>query len=356
MNIIVMIMLVFAVIGFLDKMLGLHLGLSDSFDKGLMTMGTMSISIVGVCSVGVSFIQTHLDSILHAVSFLPFEPSLPVGILLAPDMGGFSICQQLGGNPEIIILNGVVLTSILGQTLSFQFPVFLSVLEEKEHPIMMKGFILGIIAVPTGLIVSEMILRIPVSDFLGELLPLLFVCLLIAGGLIRFTVMTVRIFSAFARIIQLLTYGLFFLAVLGIFFPSLACTDLSAVSDSVLTVFRSSIIVSGSLVLSEVILKFFREPLKRLAEQIGINEVSMIGLILNCATSLAILPLFSRMDRKGKLLNAAFSVSGAYLIGGQLGYISSVSDSFSVTIYLLSKAVCGLISILLMMKFYEKLT
>lgn len=355
MNIIVLIMLFFAVIGFLDKMLGTHLGLADSFDKGLKTMGTMSISVVGICSMGVSFIQAHLDSILHAVSFLPFEPSLLIGVLLAPDMGGSSICQQLGGSYKMFILNGIVLTSILGQTLSFQLPVFLSALDKKEQPVMMKGFILGLIAVPSGFIVSGIILRIPFSSFLGELIPIFFICLLIAAGLIRFTALTVRIFSAFARIIQLLTYGLFFLAVLGVFFPSLAYTSLSAVSDSILTVFKSSIIVSGSLVLSEIILKFFREPLKQLSDQIGINEVSMIGLILNCATSLAILPLFPRMDQKGKLLNAAFSVSGAYLIGGQLGYISSISDSFSVTVYLLAKAVCGIISILLMMKFYHKL-
>ena len=49
-------------------------------------------------------------------------------------------------------------------------------------------------------------------------------------------------------------------------------------------------------------------------------------MIMNFATSLAILPLISKMDKKGRMLNAAFSVSGAYMLGGQLGFVSSVSE------------------------------
>lgn len=75
MNIIVSIMLIFAIIGFVDKMFQLNLGLSDSFDKGLMTMGTMSVSIVGICSVGITFIQQHLDIVEKISSVLPFDAS-----------------------------------------------------------------------------------------------------------------------------------------------------------------------------------------------------------------------------------------------------------------------------------------
>ena len=71
-------------------------------------------------------------------------------------------------------------------------------------------------------------------------------------------------------------------------------------------------------------------------------------MLLNCATSLAILPLVSRMDEKGKMLNAAFSVSGTYVLGGQLGFVSSVSDGATVTVFVITKVLCGVLSIIIM--------
>ena len=38
------------------------------------------------------------------------------------------------------------------------------------------------------------------------------------------------------------------------------------------------------------------------------------------------LPLFSKMDKRGKVLNAAFSVAGAYVVGGQMT-LSSIPDT-----------------------------
>lgn len=345
MNPIVFLMLLFAGIGFLDKMFDFHLGLADAFDRGLAVMGPMSLSIVGICSVLVTLIQNHLNRILSAISFLPFDSSLLIGAVLAPDMGGFSISSQLASDPSILILNGVVLSSILGQTLSFQFPVFLSSLKKEEHPFMMKGFLIGIGAVPAGFFVAGLLLPIKKELFLQELIPILCICLLILTALLLLPRAAIRIFSLFAKIIQWITYSLFFLAVAGLFFPTIALTDLSTLKDASFIVFQSAIIVSGSLVLSEVIVRYLKHPLNKLGALFGINQISVIGLILNCATSLAILPLFPKMDQKGKLFNTAFAVSGAYFAGGQLGYISSVTDSKTVTVYLISKIICGLVSL-----------
>ena len=45
------------------------------------------------------------------------------------------------------------------------------------------------------------------------------------------------------------------------------------------------------------------------------------------------------MNKKGKLMNAAFSVSGAYVFGGQLGFIAGVCND-SVTVYVLIMFFC----------------
>ena len=44
----------------------------------------------------------------------------------------------------------------------------------------------------------------------------------------------------------------------------------------------------------------------------------MVGLIANLVNSVSMLPMLPKMDRRGKLLNAAFSVCGGFVLGGQL--------------------------------------
>ena len=146
------------------------------------------------------------------------------------------------------------------------------------------------------------------------------------------------------------------MTVLGIFIPSLAYVGDETVHEAFIIVFKSSAIICGSLVFSELILKLFRKHIQKVAAKLGVNEVSVVAMLLNCATSLAILPLVSRMDEKGKMLNAAFSVSGTYVLGGQLGFVSSVSDGATVTVFVITKVLCGVLSIIIMDIAYRRST
>lgn len=354
MNPIILILLFFAGLGFLDKAGFLSLGLAKPFDQGLASMASLSVSIVGICSVGVTFLERHLDAILPILDHLPFDATLLIGAVLAPDIGGFSICEQLAPNAGLLVLNGVVLTSLLGQTLSFQLPIFLSSIPKEEQTPLMKGCLIGIALVPVGVLTGGILLGLSLPALIEEVLPIGILCLLLFLGLVFLPGVTLPIFSWISRIIQLFTYFLFFLAVVGVFLPTLAYAPLTSVWEAVFTCFQISVIVSGSLVLSELILRYGKVWIQKMASFLSVNETAVIGLLLSCATSLAMVPLFSRMDEKGKLINAAFSVSGAFFLGGQLGYIASVTDSYGVTVYLITKVLCGLLSILVVQLLYGK--
>lgn len=55
---------------------------------------------------------------------------------------------------------------------------------------------------------------------------------------------------------------------------------------------------------------------------------------------------YDRMDDDGKIINAAFAVSGAFTFGGQLGYVSSVSKAMVMS-FIVSKLSAGIFAILL---------
>lgn len=348
MNVFTGIMLVFAAIGFADKIFSLKWDLSEYFDKGLFTMGTMVVPIVGVCTIGVEFIERHTEGFMGLSDVLFFDPSLIVGAVLAPDLGGYFIAEAVSASPEILVINGVVLGTLLGQAICFQLPVFLATVKKDYYPGMLKGFLVGITMIPAGMLAAEAVLRMNFMIFLRQFIPILIICGLVAFGLYKIPEGMVKGFTVMGRIIQLATNLMFAMAVIGLFVPRLSYADADAVNGALMIVFKSAVIISGSLVMSQLILKLFRKQIQNAAVKMGVNEVSVVCMLMNCATSLAILPLFDKMDEKGRRLNAAFSISGAYVIGGSMAFMSAVSTGYVVLIFMVCKFVSGLLSMYIM--------
>lgn len=354
MNILIAIMLVFALIGFIDKMFHLKWGLEKTFDKGFSTLGSLTISVIGIYCVVITFVNSHIDTLSKLNDYLFFDSSVIIGALLAPDIGGYPIVSQIAQNEGLVIFSGVLLTSTIGTTISFQLPVFLSFLHKNEISNLMRGFIIGIITIPIGLLFSYPFLNIDLKTFIINLIPILFICILIAVMIMKIPVLTIRILSLLANGIKALSYLFFLILILGLYIPSLQYVELSLIQESLLMVLKMVIIVSGSMVLSEMILKYCSQYIQIIADKLSINKESVVGFILNCASSLAMLPLYSKMDRKGKLINAAFSVSGAYVLGGQLGFIASVNNDY-VSVFVSVKVLCGILAVLLINIIYKNL-
>ena len=59
------------------------------------------------------------------------------------------------------------------------------------------------------------------------------------------------------------------------------------------------------------------------------------------------LPLFTKMDRRGRILNAAFSVAGAYVAGGQMAFVASLIPPEALTAYMANKMISGVLAVAL---------
>lgn len=353
MNVFVAIMLIFAALGFVDKAAGGRWGLSESFDRGLGIIPAMLIPIVSVCSVGAEFFHRHTDQVAAMSEHLFFDPSMIVGAILAPDLGGYFICREIAASPQLLVLSGVVLGTILGQATTFQLPVFMQSVDREDHPDMFRGFIIGMILVPAGLLAAWPMIGMPAGIFLRQFLPVFVICMIIAAGLHWAPRGTTRFFSAFGHLVNWFYYLLFAIAVIGVFIPFLAYASLESVEEAVMISFKCAIVAAGGLVMSELILKYFRRQIQIIANRLNINEVSAVSLLLTCTTSLAVLPLFPRMDRKGKQIVTAFSMSGSFMFGGSLAFVSNVTNGYTVLIFIVTKLVCGILSAWVIHKTYR---
>ena len=344
MNIFIAIMLVFAAAGLLDEILGGKLGLMPNFEKGLATMGGLAMSTVGFYAIGVTYVQTHAEAIAEAAKHMPFDPALIPSCLLAPDMGALGMAQKLAATPALAAFTGAMVAGSLGMTVGYQLPVFLAAVRKDEIGELMRGFIFGLIAIPSGLAVGGLMLGLPVRQLFFNMIPVLvlwFFLWLIKTAFMLVPALTMKIMIFLGNAIRIFSFLLFGVAVFGIFMPKYAVVENALIEEMLFMVLRMVIAACGGLVLSQVALKRLQKPIQRIGAVLGINEEAVVGLFLSFIQSLAMLPLFSKMDKRGKVLNAAFSVAGAYVVGGQMTFVASLIPGNWVTAYMISKVLSG---------------
>ncbi len=346
MNIFIGLMLILALLGLSDKIFSGKLGLSPEFDKGLITMGSLALSIIGIYSMGITLVRAKASAISAVTSGLPFDPSLIIGSLLAPDLGGYPIALELASNKTAGIFSAALVASTLGTVISFQLPVFLSSLHKQEIPRVMFGIILGVMVLPPTLFVGGLCLGMPIGPLLLNLLPIIFISLGLSAAFVVSSRKTTAFFLFLGNIVRILTIASFGAVILGLFIPELKMVEDVLVMEALVIVVKMSIIIAGAMVLAKFFLKYCRGFINYMSRKLFINEYAVIGLFLSLISSVSMLPLFTKMDTRGKLMNSAFSVSGAYVIGGQMAFMASVADKNVVFVYIITKCLGGVLALL----------
>lgn len=347
MNAFIAIMLLLAGIGLLDKILGGRWGLSKELDKGLLLMGPMALSIIGIYCIGITAVQANAQSIAALAQNLPFDASVLIGSILATDLGGYVISKNVAATPLIGLFSGAIVASTLGCAVSFQLPVSLATIPKEEVSHMMNGLLLGIITIPAGLLAGGMMLGLSLRELVLNIAPVALLCLVLALAFVKATKVTTRVMSIVGYSIRAASFVMFAIVISGLFVPAWRIVDMTLVNEILIILAKMTAVVCGSMVLSRLAILYCRRPLEWISGKLDINEKSVMGLLLSLTTSLSMLPLFSQMDRRGKAMNAAFTVSGAYVLGGQLAFVASVEGPDVVSIYMISKlagGVCALIA------------
>ena len=77
----------------------------------------------------------------------------------------------------------------------------------------------------------------------------------------------------------------------------------------------------------------------------GIDGVSVAGLIATLANSIATFDMVKDMDRRGKVVNMAFAVSGAFVFGDHLAFTAGF-DASMITAMIVGKLTAGILAVL----------
>lgn len=319
-EIIIWIMAIFAVLGALDRIIGNKFGLGKEFEDGILAMGSLAIAMIGVITLAPVLAAVLKPVIVPVYRFLGADPAMFAGTILASDMGGGALAQEMTADPQAALLGGVLTGSMLGATIVFTIPVAMGILRQEDRPAMAKGILCGIVTIPVGVLVGGLVAGFPIMMVLRNLIPIVLIAALIALGLWRAEKWMIRGFGAFGKfIIALITVGLV-AAIVEALTGFAIIPGMAPIEDGFLTVGAIAIVLAGAFPLVFVLTKLLKKPLLKLGHLLGINDTAAAGLIASLANSIATFGLVKEMDQRGKVVNIAFAVSAAFVFGDHLGF------------------------------------
>lgn len=324
-EIVIAIMAGFAGLGAIDRILGNRFGIGKEFEEGILAMGSLALAMIGIISLAPVLAMVLKPVVVPVFSFLGADPAMFAGTLLACDMGGGALAAQLTEDPEAALLGGVITGSMLGATLVFTIPVALGILQSEDRPYLAKGILCGIVTIPVGVLVGGVAAGFSLGMVAKNLIPIVLIAALIALGLWKAERWLIKGFTLFGKGITILIT----LALAASIFESLIGVALipgmTPITEGFHTVGAIAIVLAGAFPLVFVVTKLLDTPLKKAGKLLGINDTAAAGLIASLANSIATFGMLKDMDERGKVLNVAFAVSAAFVLGDHLGFAAGFS-------------------------------
>ena len=356
-SVIIFIMMIFMLVGAIDKIRGNKKGYGEQFDEGFNAMGPLAASMAGVVAAAPVFAIILKPIIVPIYSLFGADASMFATTLLACDMGGYPLAIQLAGdNAAVGNFAGLILGTMMGPTLVFTIPVALSIIKKEDRPYLGAGIFAGMITIPIGCIVGGLVMnmtpyKMDIIAIIRNLIPVIIIAALIVVGLWFAPLKMINGFSKFGTGVTIVITAFTAIAVFeyqtGIKFPLLNImveADADGVvplENGLLTCGIISIVLIGAFPMVLWITRTFGGALNALGKKFGMDEESSAGLVATLANNIAMFNIMDKMNPKGKLLNVAFAVSAAFVFGDHLGFTAGVNQDMILPM-IIGKLVAGI--------------
>lgn len=341
------VMMFFLMLGVIDRVfLRGRMGLGSEFEKGFQSVGTLILSMAGImCAApvigkGLSAVAAPIFALFGA------DPAMAAGSVFAIDMGGFPLAQTMTVDPQVQVLSGVILASMMGATIVFLLPVSMTICRKEDMEALSKGVVLGLIAIPPGMFSGAMTAGMSFSSFWINSVPVFLLCILLAVCLVLFQAKTMACFRVFGTILQ--GFGLLSLAaasieeVLGI----TPIAGMAPLGEQLQTIGVIGVTLAGAYPMLAVLTKLLNPVLSRVATFLRINPASVRGMVAALANPIPLFEILHEMDARGKVVAMAFAVPVMAVFGDHLGYVGAAMPSAMVPM-IAAKLVGGVVAVIL---------
>lgn len=332
------------IIGGADKLFGNRFGLGAKFDEGLAAIIPLITGMAGILCL-IPLISRYIGAVTSPLCRLAgVDPAL-VGTLLACDMGGFPLAAELADVPEMGKYFGILGAASIGTAITFHIPVGLGMIRKEDQPLFAKGVLIGIIIAPIGTFIGGLAVGFDPGLLIKNTVPLLLLSLLLALALKLSPTAAVRGCGAFGK-------GVSAVGLIGLIAAAAEMVSgvrilpgLDPLEESLAVIANLAVILMGSLPILELLCRLIRRPARLIGRRTGLNEVSMTGIIVNMANSVAVFSLLKDMDDRGKVLNVALVITATAMLGDHMAYTAAFCRDMVLPM-IIGKTAGGVITIL----------
>lgn len=326
-NIIIYLMIFFMLVGAVDRLLGNRFGYGKKFEEGIMAIGTLSLAMLGIISLSPLIASALKPVITPLYKLIDADPAMFAGTILANDMGGYSLSMELALSQEAGLFGGLFLAATMGATLSFTIPVAMGIINKEDEKYLSKGIMAGLSTIPLGCFFGGLIAGFSFKMLILNLIPTIIFTFFICVALLKYPKAVSKSFSVFSKVMFIaITIGLA-LQIVETLTGKVLVQGMIPALEAVKIICKIGMTLAGAFPMVYFITKVFKHPLVKLGKLFGINENSTVGIIACLAHNIPMYNILKDMDERGKILNIAFSVSGAFVLGSHLGFTAGVDTA-----------------------------
>lgn len=346
MSIITIIVIIFGTIGAIDCILGNKLGLGEEFERAFYLLGTLALSMIGMIVIApvIADVAQPLSKLVNEVFHI--DPSVIPASLLANDMGGASLSVEMANNEQIGMFMALVVSSMMGCTISFTIPFALGLVEKSKHSNLFLGLLCGIVTIPIGCFAGGLCANVPIKALVVNLLPLILFAVIIAIALIFVQDLCIKVFKVFGFIVKILIYFGLAIGIVKFLTGFEVIKGIATLEEGALICVNAAIVLSGAFPFMKVVSMLLSKPLKVVGKKTGLCETSVLGMLSGLVTSATTFGTMNKMNDKGVVLCSALCVSAAFTVGSHLAFTLSFNGDYIVPV-IVGKLVAGFCAVVL---------
>ena len=370
-NYVLYIIMFCAVLGAFAAIRDSEKGLGREFMEGIHATGYIFVPAAGIMA-SIPYLTVLIESVFGPFfDALNADPALAATMIIASDMGGYHLAAALTESKEALIM--ALITGFMGgATIVFSIPMGLAMLDKRDHKYMALGIMSGILSIPVGVLIASVVLMLSnpavrevvatngeatyqlamsLGGIFANLLPIIVFVVALAAGLRFLPDLMIKGFIAFGRgldamIKLVLVFSIveyftgFFTVIFGGwgFHPIIA--DAEDQTRALETAGYIGIMLAGAFPMVYLLRKYLGGPLEALGGKVGLSAVGSAGMLATIANILAMFRLVRFMPPKDKVINIAFGVCAAFLLGDHLSFTANFQPTIILPV-LIGKILAG---------------
>lgn len=350
-------------------------GLGKEFMNGLHAVGHIFVPAAGIMA-SIPYLTWFIDRFVGPFfNMIGADPAIAATTILASDMGGYQLADALKASYEGWVM-ALIVGFMAGATIVFSIPMGLAMLDKRDHKYMALGVMAGVLTIPIGALISSVLIVlfntqirdiisttsessyefvISYGQILVNLAPLAIFVVLIAAGLKFFPNAMITGFMVFGRLMDAGIKLVLVFSIVEIFtglftnvFGGWGFDPIMADEEDQFRALETAgyigIMLAGAFPMVYLIRKYFSTPLEAGGRKIGLTSTGSAGLLATIANILAMFSLVRYMRPKDKVINIAFAVCAAFLLGDHLSFTANFQPTIILPV-ILGKLIAGIIAI-----------